>query len=186
MKKFLLSLAVLAIFAAAPARAELPAPKVAVVDQLRILRNSDAVKSIEQQFEGRRKAFQDEVAAQEKSLKADEEDLKKKSATMAPEAFRKEREVFEQKVATAQKKIQDLKNTIDTDYSKALKIVQDNMLEIMGDLAKENAVNIVLPSHQVLLFAPELDLTDNVVVKLNAKLPKVKVEETGKDGKPRK
>ncbi|HAU28489.1 MAG TPA: hypothetical protein DCW68_00040 [Rhodospirillaceae bacterium] len=186
MKKVLFSLAMMAILTASAAQAELPVPKIAVVDQIQILRNSDAVKGIEQQFESRRKAFQDEISKQETSLKADEEDLKKKSASLAPEAFRKEREVFEQKVGAAQKKVQAMKADLDADYGKVMKIVQNNMLEIIEGLAKEENVNVILPSHQILLFAPELDITGTVITRLNAKLPKVNAEEAAKAGKAKK
>ncbi len=176
MKKVLFSMAAMAVVFAAPVRAELPAPKVAVVDQIRILRGSDAVKGIEKQFEGRRKAFQDEVSKQEADLKAAEDDLKKKSASLAPDAFRKEREVFEQKVASAQKKIKDMKTVLDEDYAGAMKVVQDNMLQVIEGLAGEENANIILPSHQILLFAPALDITDQVISRLNTKLPKVETK----------
>ena len=150
MKKVLFSLAMMAILTASAAQAELPVPKIAVVDQIQILRNSDAVKGI------------------------------------APEAFRKEREVFEQKVGAAQKKVQAMKADLDADYGKVMKIVQNNMLEIIEGLAKEENVNVILPSHQILLFAPELDITGTVITRLNAKLPKVNAEEAAKAGKAKK
>ena len=173
MKNIAIVIAAVIIFAAPAARAALVAPSIAIVDQIQVLEKSDAVKGIEKQFEGRRKALKDELVKQDNALKAAADDLKKKSAAMAPDAFKKERDGFEAKVAEAQKKMQDMKASLDADYGKLMGVVQKNMLQIIADIAKEDEVNLVLSNQQVIMFAPEIDITAEVVKRLNAKLPKV-------------
>ena len=61
MKNIAIAMALIALLLAAPAHAAVTAPSIAVVDQTAVLQKSDAVGGIEKQFEGRRKAFQDEA-----------------------------------------------------------------------------------------------------------------------------
>ena len=48
---------------------------------------------------------------------------------------------------------------------------------IIGKLAESRGFNLVLPSSEVLMFAPALDLTEPVLAQLNDRLPNVKVPE---------
>jgi hypothetical protein len=45
----------------------------------------------------------------------------------------------------------------------------------VGDLSGEHGFNLVLPSNTVLMFAPKVDMTDEVIKRLDQALPTVKV-----------
>jgi hypothetical protein len=47
----------------------------------------------------------------------------------------------------------------------------------VGELADTRGFNLVLPTSGLLLFAPEIDLTDEAMARLDAKLPNVTVPE---------
>ena len=42
------------------------------------------------------------------------------------------------------------------------------MIEVVGELADARGFNLVLPSSGLLLFSPEIDLTDEVMARLDA------------------
>jgi Skp family chaperone for outer membrane proteins len=47
----------------------------------------------------------------------------------------------------------------------------------VGELSNVRGFNLVLPTSGLLLFSPKIDLTDEVLGKLDEKLPNVKVPE---------
>ena len=49
------------------------------------------------------------------------------------------------------------------------------MIEVVGELAQARGFNLVLPSSGLLLFSPEIDLTAEVLLRLDQKLPSIKV-----------
>jgi Skp family chaperone for outer membrane proteins len=59
----------------------------------------------------------------------------------------------------------------------ALNEVRSAMIQVVGELADTRGFNLVLPTSGLLLFAPEIDLTDEAMARLDAKLPDVTVPE---------
>ena len=51
------------------------------------------------------------------------------------------------------------------------------LIEVVGELADGRGFNLVVPTSGLLLFSPEIDLTIDVLDKLNMTLPNVKVPE---------
>ena len=66
---------------------------------------------------------------------------------------------------------------LDQAAAAALNEVRTAMIEVVGELADSRGFNLVLPSSGLLLFSPKIDLTDEVLGRLDKKLPNVKVPE---------
>lgn len=157
------------------AQEKLPAAVAVVVDYARILRDSKAAKSIRDQIESRRKVFQDQIAKEEKRLFDADKELGKQRSVLSPEAFAEKRKAFEQDVMGVQRMAQDRRRQLDQVAAAALGNVRNSLIEVVSALADERSFNIVLPSSTVLLFSPKIDLTDEVMARLDKKLPSVKV-----------
>jgi outer membrane protein len=174
--------AVLACLAAAPPAAaaaaeQLPPAVGAVIDYQRVLREAKAAKSIREQIEARRKLYQDQIAKEEQKLNDADKELAKQRAVLSAEAFNGKRQEFQKKVGTVQRMVQERRRTLDQVSSSALNQVRNAMIEIVSDLSEERGFNLVLPSSAVLLFSPQIDLTQEVIKRLDGKLPSVKVPE---------
>jgi Skp family chaperone for outer membrane proteins len=57
----------------------------------------------------------------------------------------------------------------------ALNEVKEALIAIVTSIADERGFNLVLPSSEVLFFARSLDLTEEVLAKLDARLPEVQL-----------
>jgi outer membrane protein len=165
--------------AAPPAAAAEPLPPAvgAVIDYQRVLREAKAAKSIREQIEARRKLYQDQIAKEEQKLNDADKELAKQRAVLSAEAFNGKRQEFQKKVGTVQRMVQERRRTLDQVSSSALNQVRNAMIEIVSDLSEERGFNLVLPSSAVLLFSPQIDLTQEVIKRLDGKLPSVKVPE---------
>jgi outer membrane protein len=156
---------------------KLPTAVAAVIDYQRILRDAAAAKSIREQIEARRQAYQEEVSKEEQRLHEADKAFAKQRSVLSPEAFAEKRRDFEQEVAEVQRLVQERRRELDSMAAAALNEVKKALIEIVTSIAEERGFNLVLPSSEVLFFSRSLDLTEEVLAKLDARLPEVKVSE---------
>jgi Skp family chaperone for outer membrane proteins len=156
---------------------KLPTTVAAVIDYQRILRDAAAAKSIRQQIEARRQSYQEEISKEEQRLHEADKAFAKQRSVLSNEAFAEKRRVFEQEVAEVQRLVQDRRRELDSVAAAALNEVKEALIEIVTSIAEERGFNLVLPSSEVLFFSRSLDLTEEVLAKLDARLPQVQLSE---------
>ncbi|HEX3210522.1 MAG TPA: OmpH family outer membrane protein [Geminicoccaceae bacterium] len=165
-----------ASFSAGDAQAQqLPPAVVAVIDYQRILRDSAAARSIREQVEARRNAYQEEINKQEQRLREADKEVAKQRSLLTTDAFAEKRRQYEQDVAQVQKMVQDRRRELDSVSAGALNEVKKALIAVVTGIADERGFNIVLPTSDVLFFARKIDLTDEVLAKLDESLPDVRV-----------
>ncbi len=150
---------------------------VAVIDYQRLLRESDAAASIRAQVEIRRDRYETELAAERQRLEERDRALNRERAQLSAEDYRDQRRAFEDEVAAVQRLVQERRSELDQASGRAFQQVRDAVVTIIGELGEMYAFNIVLPRSEVLVFAPEVDLTSEVMQALNARLPAVPIAE---------
>jgi len=167
--------AVTSLGGGAAAQEELPSAVAAVIDYQRILRDARAARHIREQIEERRSQYQDQIAAQEQRLHEADKELARQRSVLSPEAFAEKRRAFEDDVEDVQRMVQERRRKLDEASAQALAEVRDGIIDVVGELAETRGFNIVLPSSGVLLFSPQIDLTEDVLERLDRRLPKVEV-----------
>ena len=60
-------------------------------------------------------------------------------------------------------------------YANSIKKVNDMVIAIVNEIAEDKKLQLVLPSSQVLFFDESIDITNQVIKKLNKKISKMKV-----------
>jgi Skp family chaperone for outer membrane proteins len=156
---------------------ELPTAVAAVIDYQRILRDAAAARSIRDQIEARRQVYQEEVSKEEQRLHEADKEFAKQRSVLSAEAFAEKRREFEQEVTEVQRLVQERRRELDHLSAAALNEVKRALIEIVTAMAQERGFNLVLPSSEVLFFARTLDLTEEVLAKLDEKLPDVRLSE---------
>lgn len=176
----LLAAAAFAPIAVRPAAAQpLPATVAAVVDHQRIMRDSRAARSIQQQLEVRRKLYLDQLAKEEQRLNELGKELARQRGVLAAEAFAARRKEYEEAVQALQRASNERRRQLDEALGAANAQVRQALKEIVDELAEARGFNLVLPASALLLFSPKIDITEEVLARLDRKLPSVKVPETG-------
>jgi Skp family chaperone for outer membrane proteins len=153
---------------------------VAVMDVQRVLHESSAGKSVQKQLEKQRTAYSQELSKQEKELRAAEQELNRQRTLISPEAFNERRRQFEQKVGNLQREAQSRKRDFDKMQGGAIRTMEAAITEIVQAIASERKFTLILPKNATILHTPELEITDEVMKRLNAKLPSVKVQPPAK------
>ena len=147
-----------------------------VVDILLVLRDSAAAQGIRGQFEKQRTSFQAEIAKQEKNLRAADEDLARQRAILTPEAFAQKRRELEKKVGEAQQAAQGKRRVLDQAFNEAMQQVEKKVFEVVAEIASERDYKLALHKAQVVVVQTSLEITPEVLRRVNQKLPNVAVK----------
>ncbi|WP_416896640.1 MAG: OmpH family outer membrane protein [Minwuia sp.] len=168
-----------AVLAAAPGASfaqQMPNAVVAVMDSQRILRDAKAGQSVAKQIKAYIDSFQAVVKQEEDGLRERQQDLRKQSAILSPEAMEQRRLELQKSFNDAQRMVQDRRIAIDKTRQQALEVIKAQILEIIEELQKERKFNLVLDRTSYSWVAAELDITQEIVSRLDKRLPSVKVE----------
>lgn len=152
-----------------------PSAKIAVVDVESILENSSAIGSIRKSINELTKTIEDEITEQEKEYKKRQQELLELQKTLNQEKFDSLVLKFNKNVSKIQKNIQQKKIALEQAHSQAIEVVHQKTISIIGDLAKKYSLDIVLPTSQVLYVKSELNITPEVISKLNNDLKEVQI-----------
>lgn len=173
MKRFLPLLTAAALISFAPAAM---AETFATVNIQRVMADSTAAKSVREQLESKQKAFQAELSAKENALQKEDQELGKQRSVLSKDAFEAKARAFRAKASDAQKEVQSKKALLDGAFEQSINEIQKVVTTIITDLAKEKGFIIAIPTSQILYADSKLDISDEVLKRLNEKLPKVDVK----------
>jgi Skp family chaperone for outer membrane proteins len=152
-----------------------PNTSIAIVDLNLILSDSKAAKNATKQFEVIQKKTEDEIIASDKKMLEERNKLIEQQSIIAPEAFELKAKDYENKLQNYQVEKQNKLRKLEGVLQKARNQILENVKPILEELSKELGVTVILEKNSVLLSATNMDITDNVIKKLNKELPKIKV-----------
>ena len=166
--------------AAQPAeRALRPLPpkgtQIVIIDIGMVVRDSAAARTMRSQADRQQAAMRAEEEKTEKDLRAAEQELVQQRTILAPEAFNQRRRDFERRVNEAQQGAQAKRRDFDEAMQGVQRRIEASMTEIVLELAKENEYKIVMPRAAVVASHDQVDITDEVIQRLNKKLPNVAI-----------
>jgi len=189
-----LGLAVLAVnlaFAvpavAEPATTKLPTATVMVVDVQAALQQSSAAKALRAQRDQYLQALQAELEKNRAALKETENELVKQKSAMAPEAWQQKARSFEQQVFEFNQRFQRNNQAVDKSFRAGMSELSDALAQVSEELAGELGANLVLPKSQIFLHDSRMEVTQQVIERLNKKYPSVTFPKPAVegDGSPR-
>ena len=172
MNKRLLALsAIFALFATSA-----NAGGIGILDVEKIVKESVAMRDIQNKITKKQDEYQKEVTKKQDELESEQKRIEGKRNVLSKEAFEKETKSFE-------KKIDDLKTFVDKKQNSLKKASMDSMgkindkiKDIIADLAKEKDFEVIVPSSQTLYYKDALDISDEVLKRLNKKITKADVK----------
>jgi len=148
---------------------------IAVIDIIRIRRDSKAFKSLRKQITGFREQLKKNARNEDANLQKANKELARQRAIITPEAFREERKKFEQRVGNVQKGLQTrwrALREVEGKYEiKILEVMQQAVLKV----AQKKKLILILRNNAIYYWANTLEITDEVLANLNKMLPKVSV-----------
>lgn len=163
-----------AALAAPPVAAqEIPAPVIIIVDVQQILRDSLVAKNVQAQMTQRTDAYTKEVSDQENELRRTQDELERQRTVLSPDAFNAKMRDFQQRYDALDHGVQATRQGLQQAYNDAMTKVENTALQIISDIAVERKANLVVTKAAVLFTAEGLDITQEVIRRLDEKLPSV-------------
>ena len=176
---------------------------VLVVDVQSLLQNAKAAKMVRNQIEQKRVQYMNELShqqdllrteqgAQQKqraALSAEHDTLERQRASLSADIFDQKRRQFEQKanaflqkerdldekIKNYQENGQELTQTLTKSASDAQSKINEIIVKITEDIAKQRKANLVFQSTDFVAFDRSFDVTDEVLQKLDEELPVLNV-----------
>ena len=152
-----------------------PNTSIAIVDLNLILSESKAAKAATKDFEKIQKDTESEIVESDKLMLEERNKLIEQQSVIAPEAFEVKAQDYEKKLQNYQVEKQNKLRNLEGVLQKARNEILENVKPILEELSKELGVTVILEKNSVLLSATNMDITDEVIKKLNKELPKIKV-----------
>lgn len=156
-----------------PAAAAVKPPHLAIVDVQMILTEAAAAKNIQKQLQAKRDSLQKEFGQYEEKLRADEKILAAEKGKLDEAAFKAKRDVFEKSLMETQGLVQKKKRDLEQAVLDSTGVLRDALLKIVAEIADQKKFDVVLNRQNVVIADKGLDITPQVLEKLNATLTEV-------------
>ena len=150
---------------------ELAPPVLAVIDLQKVRRDSIAVQALSKRIAEQKVRHQDELREQERALREADQELARQRSILSPEAYAKKRGELEVRIASLQRGARARKRGLDKIFAQGMAQVQAELTEVAKEIAKEWGLDLVLTKTTVVLVRPKFELTEEVLRRLNARLP---------------
>ena len=151
-------------------------PVIAVLDVQQVLRRAVAAKRIRKVMEARRKIFEEEISEERLQLQGEENQFRKQSTILSPEAMNNKRRVLENKVSDLRRKAEQKRGILNRAFNGATRELRQEIAKVLADLMKERNITITLARKAVLVFDQRLSVTEEVLKRLDKNLPNVKID----------
>lgn len=162
---------------AQPAVAAAAVVKIAVVDFDRLLNESVAAKAAEQKLTEARKSLLKELQEKEKAISNDAAALRKEKAKLKPEEFKEKAKAFEEELLKTRKELAKQKEDLDRSLAVATGNLRKEVLKIVAEIADKEKYSLVLSSQNVVIAEKSMDITAEVLNKLNASVKEVSLKQ---------
>ena len=162
-------------FVRAQISSELEPVSLAVVDFRGVLSKSEAARNIRSVVDEKRQELRKYFLEVENSLRDEQKDLSKKRSIVTAEAFEQRARKLKEKAQSAQKLAQTSNQKLKKSFDQAMDKVQKELLRIVAEVAEESGVGVVYFRSAIVIAVKKLDISKEVLKRLNKKLPDVKV-----------
>ncbi len=152
--------------------------RIGLIDLDGVLRASEGAARVRELLDEQRREFQREFAAREAALQETERKLVAQRDQLDEAEFASQLAEFEASVTQIQKEIQYRREAIDVAFQDAQSKLRNLAIQIVTELAQEKKLDLVLVRESALIFVPSLNLSDEVLRRLDERTKDARIEVT--------
>jgi outer membrane protein len=162
--RFIAAAALLALLAAAPARAEI---KLAYVDVQRALNECEAGKTAKAEFRVKVQGVEQKLQREQNEVASLKDELEKKGMLMKPEQSQSLQDEYINKAKNFERNYKDSKDDLERKDQEATGMIIHDLAEVIRDVGEKNGYTMVMEKGQILWGTPGIDITDQVIRSYN-------------------
>ena len=155
--------------------ADYPNTSIGVIDLNIILADAKASVSAAEQIEEIAIEIENEIKLSDEEIIKEQNLLIESQSIMAPEAFEAKRKEYESKVQKYNNERQSKLMKIDELIAVSRNDILNALKPILEEISNEKGITIILEKASIMLNAEKMDITNEVLKKLNKSLPNIKV-----------
>ena len=159
---------------AAPTVAQIPVT-IGIVNVQSVVTKSAAGVSLKKQADQQRKQIQTDLLAKEKQLRAESEQLNSQKAALPPAEFQQKAQALQEKLNAWRQDGEQKRKKFETAYNAAQKQIFETLQKVIGEIAVQKRLTLVLNKSVVIVSAQAWDISDSALAQLNKVLPAVKM-----------
>jgi outer membrane protein len=148
-------------------------PQIAVLNVEAVLNSSNAGRSVQEQLKKIRSANQEKDQESEAALRTEGEQLMKQRAVLSEEAFATKQKELQSRFETLRQGFDERQQRIQSAVEKARTQIHQALVEATRDIAAERDIDIVLSQTATALTSKELDISKDVLDRLNETLSEI-------------
>ncbi|MDB4852733.1 OmpH family outer membrane protein [Alphaproteobacteria bacterium] len=150
--------------------------RIGLADLNGVLRAADANVKVRELLDMQRQKFQSEFSKVEAELQQTERDLMSKRELLSAEEYDKQIKAFQARVTRLQQDIQKQRQSYDNAYQKAQSDIRGEAISVITEIASELQLDLVLQRDSSLIFLPHLNISDEVLKRLNKRTKNARIE----------
>lgn len=148
---------------------------IGIVDVQRVINSSAAGQSLQKQAEQRRSQIQSDLVAKEKQLRVESDQLNAQRAQLAQADFQQKAQALQEKLKSWRQEGEEKRRAFEVSYNDAQKMIFQTLQKVIGEIAVQRKLTLVLNKSVVIVSAQAWDITDSSLAQLNKVLPSVKM-----------
>ncbi len=141
-----------------------------------ILNESTAGKKAQDQLKKKLETGINALNKKEKAIQQEEKKIIEQKKLLKPEEYKKKVQALRSKVSIMQKERNELLQSTSKQRSKARNILLKNLNPIIKEYMQEKKIRMVVDKKSLLLADENLDITKEIMNKLNSKLKSIKID----------
>ncbi len=148
---------------------------VAVVDNMLLMSDSLAAKSLNEEFKKSRDIIQEVIAKKEKQLRDAEQDLEVSRTTLSAEDYEEKRSAFVAQFQEAKSELRKQMIVKEKAFKAAESKLQQEIIDVVTEISEERGFDVVIPRNAVIIMSAASDITDEVLKDLNKRVKKIDI-----------
>ena len=155
--------------------ADYPNTSIGVIDINKILADANAAVKAAEEIEEIAIEIENEIKSSDEEIIKEQNLLIESQSIMAPEAFEAKRIEYENKIQSYNSERQAKLMKIDELIAISRNDILNAIKPILEEISNEKGITIILEKTSIMLNAEKMDITNEVLKKLNKSLPNIKV-----------
>ncbi|MBI1390006.1 MAG: hypothetical protein GC154_16315 [bacterium] len=166
--RILIAVAVFTFVGVVPA-AHAQGVKIGVIDMLEIFQKTDKLQAISKQYKESLDKKNKELADKKQELNDKIEKLQVQRELMPKETYEKQKADLQSQIQNFGEYYQTEQKALDDKKTELLKPVLEELRGVVGEVAKAKGFSIIIKKEYVAFSEDSLDITSEVVTRMNAK-----------------
>ena len=155
--------------------ADYPNTSIGVIDINKILAEANAAVEAAEEIEKIAIEIENEIKSSDEEIIKEQNLLIESQSIMAPEAFEAKRIEYESKIQFYNSERQSKLMKIDELIAISRNDILNAIKPILEEISNEKGITIILEKTSIMLNAEKMDITNEVLKKLNKSLPNIEV-----------